>query len=209
MKFTVEATIWPVETERWRLQKDGSWRLLEDDLKINEVSDWMTNRVTGVKSYCKPDGKVTLGAKVYRSNPSEFSLDEEHVSVGAMVHRFSKPHKFTIDELREVIKQGDDSKNNSLVLNLTGHFLLREFNQQLRDSPEVAVRHETFIAGGGYVGPKAAADDHYIKSVYGAMLQCWVTHLESGEVHQYVDLPATRPIDQLWARVEELTSGLR
>jgi hypothetical protein len=209
MKFTVEATVWPVGTERWRLQKDGSWRLLKHDVKIDEVLDWVTNRVRDVKSYGKHDGQVTLGAKVYRSNPSTFSMAEDRVSVGATVHRFSKPNEFTIDELRDVIRQGEDSKNNSLILNLKGQFLLREFNQQLRNSPEVAVRHETFVAGAGYVGRKAAADDGYIKRVYAAMLQCWVKHLESGRVQQYADLPATRPIDRLQARVRELTSGLR
>lgn len=208
MIFTVDARV-KLGIERWRLQRDGNWRPLGDDLNINGQKDWTTRNVNDTKPYCQSDIEVNLGPTTYKANPSQHLMGEELVTVEAAVHRLTKPHKFTIKELRDVIRNGDDNRNNILIIDLGGSFSLREFIPGIIHDPEIAVRHEAFIAGNGYIGEAASRDNRFIKQIFLSMLNGWIMHLRTGEVNIFIDYATTKTEAELLEELDKINAQLR
>jgi hypothetical protein len=87
-----------------------------------------------------------------------------------------------------VLAGGDDSKNNSLILNLNGAFELRQWPpfDIHRNDPTMILCHETFAAGNEYVGVDAAQDDQHVGELYRGSLVGWLNHLKYGRTQEYI-----------------------
>lgn len=93
-----------------------------------------------------------------------------------------------VEQLVEVIRQGDDSFINTVVLKTNGFFELRQdAPHDLNADPEVVTRFESFMAGNGYVGEGAANDESFIKNTYRALMEDWLIHLRNGRVGMHTD----------------------
>lgn len=178
-----------------RLRKHGAWRditppepIMPDDLTFETAVDAQAvlSRLTASSDNSLP-GKIT---------PDYF----------AVVHRDQQPPIPSYDELRDAIRNGNDLVNNVLVLTIDGHFRLRG-NLPLptdAETPDTAVRHETFAAGGDYVGAQAAEDLEFLKDTYLAMLDSWLIHLETGETCLYRDYPCAKSEDELLKAIQHI-----
>ncbi len=202
MKFTVEARLFGEGA--YRLQEDGSWRNLGRERELQE-GDRIFGKLYETTSFVFYQGELELGLEVYLVNPKLSGLGSKEAYIEAIVHREKKPRHFSREELERAIREGDDRRNNSLVLDLEGYFRLLSFEEAMRRLSPIAVRHETFIAGNDYVGREAVKDKEFIEETFLAMLGGWIRHLESGELGVYVDYVGTKGEKELWRKVEELT----
>ncbi|KAA0965844.1 hypothetical protein FQ087_06140 [Sporosarcina sp. ANT_H38] len=116
-------------------------------------------------------------------------------------HRTEKPSKelFSIDEVRNILNTGDDSINNSLIIDFDGNLKLVPFKDAIKGN--YAVRHETFGAGNGYVGPDQS--ESHIESTYLMMLDGWEAHLDTHDSH-YMDYTDKTSAEKLIKNIKEL-----
>lgn len=97
------------------------------------------------------------------------------------------------ENLIEIIKNGDDSHHNVLVLNSDGSFELIngygiEDVQAVKGNNYVA-RWETCEAGNdGYVGKKASNDINFINGLYESASNAWDEYKKTGKYPDYIDL---------------------
>lgn len=182
MVFTIEITRL---IESFRLQKDGSWRRLENNSLLE--SDFRTSDPAEVIRRTPHDREIEIENVSYTVNPPIARMGEA-LSGDSTVYRREFP-KVIPDkgQLRAVIAAGDDNQFNSLILNVNGRFELRqrpEYNIFDND-PTVVVRHETFTPGNSYVGAEAARDAAQIDEWFYSSLKAWLYHLETGVTQEY------------------------
>lgn len=83
-------------------------------------------------------------------------------------------HTLTIEELKDLIASGDDSKANQLRIKTDGTvFLSTIVGMDCLD--DIVGRFETFQANNGYVGPERANDTMYIYSLF-LTLKDWIAN---------------------------------
>lgn len=209
MKFLVEAHV-GIGEERYRLQNGGDWRRLNG--RSFSESDYAVDEYAHAALALPRDKSIELGGKMYVANPTMSSVGDlmtKTAFVNPYVHRLHKPRRFTREELETVIAPGDDRKYNALVLDLQGYFRLLPRLEVTALTP-IAVRHETFCAGNGYVGGRAAADEKFLNLMYRCTLESWVEHLQTGAVNIFNDeLVGKKKEEELWEKVEELTKHLQ
>ena len=100
---------------------------------------------------------------------------EQIFNVG--IQRLSKPsHLFTYEELEMQLRNGNDSKDNRLVIDADGYVKLIEECAYLQLYP---VRFEEYCAYNNYVGKYANLTD--LNDEYIMCLQGWLLYLESGK----------------------------
>ncbi len=208
MKFLVEAHIGMGE-ERYRLQNDGGWRLLNG--KSFSETDYAIDDFSHAALALPRDKSIELGGKTYVANPTLSSLGDllhKTAFVHPSVHRLHKPRRFVREELEEVIAKGDERIYNVLFLDLSGYFRLLPRMDVTALTP-IAVRHEILCPGNDYVGGQAAADEDFINLMHQCTLESWVEHLRTGEVNIFNDeLVGEKSEKELWREVEELTQHL-
>lgn len=83
----------------------------------------------------------------------------------------------TIEQLTNLIAQGDNSKDSQLPIKKDGTIFLSYIVDMVQLN-EIAGRFETFRANNDYVGAKAAENEHYIKSLYLTIKE-WVNKPKS------------------------------
>ncbi len=190
----------------WRLQKDGSWREIKDIKLKYDTKDWTTSTTASIYKFIEGFESVNLGSKSYPIEPSEIVVrpTDDFANLTPTLHRTSKPHKTTLTEMKNLIRQGNDERNNVLVIDLEGYFSLLEFSTELVNSFDVAVRHEAFISGNDYVGPKAADDETFTNNVFHTMLYGWLEHLQTGQVNWFMDIPAQKSLDEIHKEIDSL-----
>lgn len=223
MKFRVEAYVGLLGEKRYRLQRDGSWRRLKKSAlgrnypefdRRDEPSpeDRLFEELRETAPYVLRKGRMELEGRTYEVNPKGGGLAELGLSVDIKpkVCRITRPKVFSIRELEGVIASGDDSRHNSLVLELRGYFGLMEFEEAREELAPVAVRHETFCAGNDYVGFRAARDRRVMGETYLSSLEGWIAHLMTDELNVYQDhLEGKKSEAELWQEVNYLTRHLR
>lgn len=104
----------------------------------------------------------------------EFDIGFEQIfEIG--IQRIGKPsHLFSVEELEEKLRQGDDSKNNRLVINADGYIELLE---ECISPHLYPVRFEEYCAYNNYVGKYADLSD--LNDEYTMCLQGWLLYLKS------------------------------
>jgi len=93
----------------------------------------------------------------------------------------NNPNEFTLENVRQLIRAGDDNRNSQIRVRNDGIAYLSYVvgNQQLEG---IQFRLETFQAGNEYVGIQASEDEHWIEKVFHTLEQNW-----SSKTSGYVD----------------------
>lgn len=223
MKFRIEALV-KLGIERYRLQKDETWKHIGSDLTRNSPKfdridhkspdDLLFDDLLDAGHYISGlPGKIKLGNKKYEYNKSSGSLQEIHMSaeIKPRVYRLTKPRKFSEEEVRTAIRLGKDNVNNTLIVDLEGRVKLKQFNTfAVSDMVPIAVRNEAFCAGNEYVGIEAAADDKHVRKQYISLLEGWIVHLLKGDLNVFQGYVVGKmPEKELWKEVEYLTKHLK
>ncbi len=199
VKFLIEAYV-GLGQEKYRLQQNDSWRKVDGAYArhipaIRQETVAATDKafisLEELALYVSQRGTIELGKKTYSLKgdaliPSFADLARD-VSLHPKVWRTEAPRHFSRGELLEVLTAGDDSRNNSLIVDVTGYFQLVSPLEARKSISSAAIRHETFCAGYGYVGFQAARDEHFIRQTYLSSLEGWITHLLTGELQLYLD----------------------
>lgn len=171
MKYTIEVEeLFPThrltkdETTFRAIDSFDSFDLLEGDLVFE---DYLT-----AKHLAEKINETEVDGKKAKFNSPIHTLGEPSIEIN--FYRVNKPQQkyFSKEELHNVLKAGDDSKNNSLVVDFDGYVKLVDFG---KNEHKNAVRYETFIAGNGYVGE--AWTEEQLNDVYESLLQGWHRHL--------------------------------
>src|SRR5262245_7917384 len=86
----------------------------------------------------------------------------------------------TIEQLRELIRQGDDSAGHHVLwVKKTGEVELSRLPRDRTPSgleqahPEMQLRYEPFLAGNEYVGPEAADDQEWVAELFDRLRKEW------------------------------------
>ena len=88
------------------------------------------------------------------------------------------------EQLKEVIKNGDDSKNKRLILKENGEFeLIYDLEKVSPSEMDYVTRWETFDAGNDYVGKEAAEDDEFIDRTMSWAEHAWEKYQKTGDIH--------------------------
>ena len=86
-------------------------------------------------------------------------------------------HTLTMDQLREMIRSGDDSKANQIRIKSDGTIFLSNI-VGLDCLIGIAGRFEVFQPNNGYVGEGAAKNERYIKRLF-LTIKDWIDHPRS------------------------------
>ena len=201
MRFTIELK---GELDLYRLQKDQSWR---DCKNVTELAptDMLCETAEEVLSLSKLKGEFQIGKIVYdiEPEPNTGFLPPLHYTSSGFRRDF--PTVPSVDQLREVVRSGDDSVNNLLILNVDGIFeLLPVPPYDFLNNPRCVVRYETLDAGNDFVGVAASEDEDHILTVYAVMVSGWVEHLKSGATQLYFDEYQPTSIEGLPQMLDEI-----
>lgn len=79
----------------------------------------------------------------------------------------------SVDDVREIIRNGDDNHNNQIRVSKTGEVYLSQDIVGAIDIDNLAFRFESFDAHNNYVGIKASKDDDYIHRIYRTLKKHW------------------------------------
>lgn len=80
---------------------------------------------------------------------------------------------FTVEKFRSIIANGDDRRHNQLRIDKNGKVYLSYEYVGAVNIDGVQFRYETLVAYNGYVGPKAASDQDYIKEDCEDLIYGW------------------------------------
>ncbi|MBE6047759.1 MAG: serine/threonine protein kinase [Clostridium sp.] len=107
---------------------------------------------------------------------SGIEYDSYEVIFEVEVWKIGKPtHMFTKEELRDILRNGDDHKNNYLVIDENGYFRLL---QSSREKSTFPVRFEGFNAFNNYVGKYSSLN--HLDNLYVMALEGWLQYLSRG-----------------------------
>lgn len=90
----------------------------------------------------------------------------------------------TVEDLIELLKNGNDEHNNQLRVTKEGKVYLSEDIVGNEATYELAFRYETFASGNGYVGQDV--NDWFINDLYNSLKENWV-HFKQGKWRTYID----------------------
>lgn len=90
------------------------------------------------------------------------------------------------EQLKDVIRTGNDNQDNLLILNQDVSFKLIPLDER-DDSVTYVARHETFDSGNDYVGTRAADDAQFINQHYVESLEAWLNYVKRGSIKQLCD----------------------
>lgn len=79
----------------------------------------------------------------------------------------------SMDDVRDLIKNGDDNHNNQIRVTKSGELYLSQDIVGAVNIDGLAFRFETFDIHNGYVGLKASRDDIFISRIYKALKDNW------------------------------------
>lgn len=174
MNFTID--VMKVIFPEYRLKKDGSFGKIEKE-KADEImeNDYVFNDFHDAKSWKKNQGFINVGDERVEVNPTSSNLTDYYVTVSPK--RINKPQQnhITKEQLKSVLLNGDDNRNNALIIDFEGHLKLLPFEESLKYP--YAVRYEAFLAGNGYVGRNIELN--HLDRTYLGLLQGWASHLAS------------------------------
>ena len=92
-----------------------------------------------------------------------------------MIRKYKPTHLFTLDEIKILMRNADDSHNNTLVIDEKGYaHIVSKYREQLL----YPVSQETWCAGNMYVGKNSTLSD--AEPSYHLCLKLWLAYLQTG-----------------------------
>lgn len=119
-------------------------------------------------------------------------MDRNYVLYSNLLHKIWRTIRKSMapskEQMKQVIAKGDNTKNNSLILNSDGIFELRVFEQlDINKDENTIVRFETLSKNTGFVGLEASKDSRFMDNTFIAMLECWVEYLKTKNITYFTD----------------------
>ena len=112
-------------------------------------------------------------------NESAIIWQEMGIYFTIKLFRIKPPsHVFTEKEIKEVLRSGNDFRNNRLVIDEEGYAQLIDSDLHY-EHYRYPVSQESYNARNNYVGQYANLDD--VSEIYQAMLDGWLHHLRTGQ----------------------------
>lgn len=112
-------------------------------------------------------------------NESAIVWQEMGIYFTIKLFRIKPPsHVFTEKEIKEVLRSGNDFRNNRLVIDEEGYAQLIDSDLHY-EHYRYPVSQESYNARNNYVGQYANLDD--VSEIYQAMLDGWLHHLRTGQ----------------------------
>lgn len=215
MKFTIDLkkTIGIFNQEHYRWKQDKTWRLVEGKDEIKE-SDKVFTSLEEVNSLTRGSNiKIKLNGKEIIANRGLVSLKEPTWRLKPAIHRIRKPQIPSREEFIQTMTSANVDHLNVLVIDLNGHFKMltpHENEEHLKQfsGNYMAVRHESFSAGTGYVGPEILNDKKFLEDVYLNMLHGWYLHLQTNRFQIYVDNHMQFEEEEIIEKINEVTKHL-
>lgn len=173
----------------FRFKNSGEWKKIPfSEVNNTFEDDFLTTNVRELKNLVTDDTEITIDNETWIINPSHWSFNDRNVILHKEIYikRDQFPIIPDINQLVDVIRNGNDRVNNSLILNLDGKFELFENFINNKDQ-NVVVRNETYIANNKYVGKEPSNDLIFINNIYLTMLKGWYSHLITNKINIYVD----------------------
>ncbi|MTI65853.1 MAG: hypothetical protein FH753_04545 [Firmicutes bacterium] len=94
--------------------------------------------------------------------------------------------KPNMEQLRQVIKEGNDNQDNRLILNKDGDFELVKYetpeDAKNFEDRDYVTRWETFDAGNSGVGVKASEDDRFLNDIFENAQKAWNKYKKTGKL---------------------------
>lgn len=132
-------------------------------------------------------------------NENKIEWDELGIYFTIELFRIKPPtHLFTEDEIKRVLREGNDFRNNRLVIDEDGYVKLVDSDIPYEEY-RYPVIHESYNAGNNYVGQYANLDD--VNEIYLAMLDGWLHHLRT-EQNYSIDYYEDKNEEELLAEIK-------
>lgn len=172
---------------RLRLKNDGTFRLFQD---FEEDDDFVGGTMYDIDKITIPEEIIFNNIK-YSINKSEINFKAFDKELSSRYYTYLEFSDFAmvpnLKQLKNCISAGVDELGNRLVLTIFGNFILENDFMKI-SKPFVALKNEYFFANNGYVGEKAANDDHLMKSLLATGLVQYKKFLETGITENFRDL---------------------
>jgi len=209
MRFTIDADK-NSASEAYRLQEgEIIWRKLDGELGVQQ-GDLVVDSFRPLNRLCRTEQYLDIGEFCYLGNPCIRELaGNDYFHVLPRIHRTERPHLVTLDEVRSVLRVGDEEVDHWITLDIHGRAKLLSFDRsQARDDFRTAVYCEDLPAPCGYVGAEASRDDAWVSECYRSLLTGWVEHLRTGRCNRYVEFEDARAEEELLLEVNKLIAPL-
>lgn len=175
-----------------RLQLDGSWRIISEDRAIMDF-DFATEDIEEIKSKSQKGLCFEFeGKTISIGSDKNVVMHENYLNLSFTSSIFRKlfPNNPNYNQMIQAISCGNDSYNNTLILNIFGDFeLRRDLNGGIvGNDPSIVARHDPFLAGNGYVGLKALQGRRdWLEDLYRTSLKYWKDHFVSHRTQEHVN----------------------
>ncbi len=194
MMFLLESS---VEDRIYRLKNDNKWRLLKESYYPNKVLSYVTakDKLFSVLEEIKNE-EVSYLKDLELIIPRMYDVSD--IELEPKVWRLTQPQIPQKQELESVLLEGDDNRDNVLILDLNGYFHLLSPKKSKNNYP-IAVKYDTFCAKEENVGKNALENKRKLEKTYTQLLDGWLTHLLTGklEIEEFGHLSRKEVVNEL------------
>lgn len=167
----------------YRLSKNGEWRSITNFKSYIKENDMLFTTYKDAEQWLNEGHDIVIDGVMINTRDKEevVALGRPRISFEVIVHRVSKPKNLfvTREQLKDILNKGNDSYNNSLVIDYNGFpQLLKLVNQMPCSITSYPVRLETYGAGNSYVGEHIELKD--VEEAFMALLEAWNMHILTG-----------------------------
>ena len=210
MKFCINIED-PHQSICYRLQLDNSWQPCNDPTVLSQ-NDFTTPDRQVVLDRQIANEKITINNKKYTINSDSelgidfFAMEDLHYEVYCFRELY--PALPIRKQLEQTLLNGDDTKNNTLILKTDGLFYLVRPEQILfqKVDPNIVYQFEGFRAENGYVGSgiNDPRFDSYTEDYFRTGMHYWRDHLVKKKLHEQSDNHEGSTMDDLLDIYSEL-----
>lgn len=173
----------------YRLKNDLTWKICKNPTEIAQ-NDFVTSDREAILKLQVSDEKIVINDTEYIINSTgglTLSVTNNKLEYSVYIFRDNYPQLPEINQLKETLLNGDDSRGNSLVLKTDGKFYLlnpKEIFLKKQD-PEIVYEHKRFIAKLGNVGKSIDNKklDNYTNDIFNISMHYWRNHLKNKVIH--------------------------
>ena len=194
----------------YRLQKDKTWQPCLDK-KVISPNDFFTSDRQVVLDIQLDDRKITINDDIYLVSPTDGNDFLSDKVLFYFVYGFRKefPSYPVRRQLEATLINGNDSRNNSLILKIDGNFYLidtKKINFSIVD-PEIVYQFDGFKAGKGCVGLNIIDNNNFDKNVeelFITGMYYWKNHIINKNLHEQSEFYESVAMDDLLSIYSEL-----
>lgn len=190
----------------FRLKEDRQWkRIAYKNINQTFGDDYLTEDSKELANFIQDNSSISIEGKIWVVNPRSLSITDFSVlHKKVLIKRDKFPILPEITQLTSVIKNGDDEKNNTIVLKSDGNFELIENYDNNEDNPNIISRYPVFIGGNEYIGKDASEDHGHVSNVYRSLLSDWYSHLLTNRTNYFSDTIILETVDELKVKINIL-----